>query len=215
MTSGGASQRGTLRELPRCSFTAGNGMHPSVVTKCPRGSGEYAGTVRALILGSSFAGPLAEMLDRRHSWGVDRDDEVWSGVLHLGPALRAYADLAQQLGELLSPPARTAGMTVVMGECNFGEAEHDAHELDGALRLTSAQLVVEIVMPDQDSWEKLSFYAAHHVDELVVVDPAERAVHWLALDEQGGYQAVERSGLIDLDPFKLADQLEEQQNKPS
>jgi len=170
--------------------------------------------VRALILGSSSSGPLAEMLERRHSWGADRHDEVWSGVLHLD-LLRTHADLAQQLGELLSPPARAAGMTVAMGECNFGEAEHDAHELDGALRLTSAQLVVEIVTPDQDSWEKLSFYAAHHINELVIVDPAERAVHWLVLDQPGGYQAVERSGLIDLDPFKLADQLEEQEHKPS
>ena len=167
--------------------------------------------MRALILGSSSAGSLKEMLDRRHSWGADRHDEVWSGVLRLD-RLRAHADLAQRLGELLSPPARAAGMTVVMGECNFGEAEHDGHELDGALRLTSAQLVVEIVMPDQDSWERLSFYAVHRVDELVVVDPAERAVYWLGLDEQGGYQAVERSGLIALDPFKLADQLED---KPS
>ena len=170
--------------------------------------------VRALILGSSSSGPLAEMLERRHSWGADRHDEVWSGVLHLD-LLRTHADLAQQLGELLSPPADTAGMTVAMGECNFGEAEHDAHELDGALRLTSAQLVVEIVTPDQDSWEKLSFYAVHHINEVVIVDPAERVVHWLVLDQHGGYQAVERSGLIDLDPFKLADQLEEQENKPS
>jgi len=98
---------------------------------------EYAGAVRALILGSSSAGPLKEMLDRRHSWGADRHDEVWRGVLRLD-RLRAHADLAQQLGELLSPPARAAGMTVVMGECNFGEAEHDGHELDGALRLASA-----------------------------------------------------------------------------
>ncbi len=102
-----------------------------------------------------------------------------------------------------------------MGECNFGQAEHDGHELDGALRLTSAELVVEIVTPDENSWEKLPFYAAHHVNELVIVDPAERKVHWLALDQQGGYQAVERSGLIDLDQFKLADQLDEQENKPS
>jgi len=179
-----------------------------------RRRGKYAGPVRALILGSSSAGPFAEMLGRRHSWGADRHDEVWRGVLHLD-RLEAHADLAQQLGELLSPPAGAAGMTVAMGECNFGQAEHDGHELDGALRLTSAELVVEIVTPDENSWEKLPFYAAHHVDELVIVDPAERKVHWLALDQQGGYQAVERSGLIDLDQFKLADQLDEQENQPS
>ncbi len=38
-------------------------------------------------------------------------------------------------------------------------------------------------------------------------------MHWLALDEDGGYQAVERSGLIDLDQFKLADRLEEQERE--
>jgi hypothetical protein len=167
--------------------------------------------VRALILGSSSVGPFKEMLDRRHDWGADRHDEVCSGVLHLD-VLRAHADLAQQLGELLIPPAHNAGMAVAMSECNFGEAEHDAHELDGALRMTSAQLVVEIVTPDENSWEKLAFYAAHHVDELVIVDPAEHAVYWLGLDEtQGEYQAVEHSGLIDLDPFKLADQLEKRE----
>ncbi len=76
--------------------------------------------------------------------------------MHLG-ALRGHADLAQQLGELLCPPAHPAGMTVAMGERNFGEAEHDAHELDGSLRLTSAELVIEIVTPDEPSWEKLAF----------------------------------------------------------
>ncbi len=180
--------------------------------RAERRSANTLATVRALILGSSSAGPLKEMLDRRHSWGADRHDEVWRGVLHL-ELLRSHADLAQELGELLSPPARSAGMTVAMGECNFGEAEHDAHELDGALRLTSVELVVEIVTPDENGWEKLPFYAAHHVDELVIVDPAERKVHWLALDEDGGYQAVERSGLIDLDQFKLADRLEEQERE--
>ncbi len=47
----------------------------------------------------------------------------------------------------------------------------------------------------------------------MIVDPAERSVYWLALAEHGGYQAVERSDLIDLDQFKLADQLEEQERE--
>lgn len=153
------------------------------------------------------------MLDRRHAWGANRRDEVWSGVLHLGPALRAHADLAQRIGELLVSPARAAGMTVVMGECNFGEQEHDAHELDGALRLTGADLVVEIVCLDDQGWERLPFYAAHRVREVVIVDPTERAVHWLALGDHGGYDPVERSGLIDLDQFKLADQLQAQEEQ--
>ena len=79
-----------------------------------------------------------------------------------------------------------------MSECDFSQAEHDDHELHGARRLTSAQLVVEIVTPDENYWKKLPFYAAHHVSDLVIVDPTERAVYWLALDEaQGEYRAVE------------------------
>jgi hypothetical protein len=31
------------------------------------------------------------------------------------------------------------------------------------------------------TWQKLSFYAGHHVDEVLIVDLEERAVAWLAL----------------------------------
>jgi Uma2 family endonuclease len=71
----------------------------------------------------------------------------------------------------------------------------------------TAPLVVEIVSPGDETWQKLPFYAAHHVDEVLIVDPAERAVHWLALagDE---YRPVERSGLIDLGPRELAQRID-------
>jgi hypothetical protein len=51
------------------------------------------------------------------------------------------------------------------------------------------------------------FYAEHHVDEVVLVDPAEHTVSWLAL-RKGGYEHVQRSGLIDLGPAELAEQLD-------
>lgn len=62
---------------------------------------------------------------------------------------------------------------------------------------TTAPLVLEIGSPQDESWEKLAFYAARHVDEVLSIDPARRAVEWLAL-EGAGYRAVERSGVIDL-----------------
>jgi Uma2 family endonuclease len=43
--------------------------------------------------------------------------------------------------------------------------------------LPTAALVVEIVSPEDETWEKLPFYAAHDVDEVQIVDPAERKVH--------------------------------------
>lgn len=37
--------------------------------------------------------------------------------------------------------------------------------------MATAALVLEIVSPDDETWDKLDFYAAHDVDELLIVDP--------------------------------------------
>jgi Uma2 family endonuclease len=72
---------------------------------------------------------------------------------------------------------------------------------------STAALVVEILSPGDETWEKLAFYAAHEVDELIVVDPDQRTVHWLALASTG-YGDVQRSAVIDLGPVELADRLD-------
>ena len=67
----------------------------------------------------------------------------------------------------------------------------------------TAALVIEIVSPGDDTWKKLPFYAAHDVDELLIIDPPERSVSWLGLNG-GEYRPIERSGLIDLGRDQLA-----------
>lgn len=52
--------------------------------------------------------------------------------------------------------------------------------------VATAALVVELVSQDDETWEKLDFYAAHHVDGLLIVDPQERQVHWLGVQPDGG-----------------------------
>jgi Uma2 family endonuclease len=69
------------------------------------------------------------------------------------------------------------------------------------------ETVIEIVSPEDESWQKLPFYAAHAVDEVLIVDPQERSVHWLGLAE-GEYREVERSGLIELGPGELAERID-------
>ena len=63
------------------------------------------------------------------------------------------------------------------------------------------------VSPRDETWSKLAFYAAHQVDELLIVDPLKRMVDWLAL-ENGEYRPVQRSGLLDLAPVELAARLD-------
>ncbi|MHB1467972.1 MAG: Uma2 family endonuclease [Solirubrobacteraceae bacterium] len=61
---------------------------------------------------------------------------------------------------------------------------------------------MEILSPGDETWEKLPFYAAHRVDELLIVDPNEREIHWLGF-AGGSYEPIGRSGLMDLGPSEL------------
>jgi Uma2 family endonuclease len=162
------------------------------------------------------------LLERRKRLDQDRHDEVWEGVYHMAPAPRnAHTDIQQQLTELLSPLARRAGLhPLIAGELNLGEPQNfrvpDGALLrrrEDALWNPTAALAVEIVSPGDETWEKLPFYAARHVDELLIIDPATRSIDWLALSpregEDGGeYRPVERSALIDLGPGELAERID-------
>jgi Uma2 family endonuclease len=116
----------------------------------------------------------------------------------------------QQLAELLGAPARQAGLTPT-GPFNLGEDETDYRVPDRGLHrdwvdriwYPTATLVVEIVSRGDETWEKLGFFAAHVVDEVLIVDPAKRKVDWLGLTS-GRYQPIAVSGLIELAPGTLA-----------
>jgi hypothetical protein len=168
-----------------------------------------------LVLGSPPP-ELEALLERRRRAGADRLDEVWEGVRHMvpGPSLE-HAHVSQQLAELLGPLAREAGLMPTMSEFNLGESEHDFRVPDGGLHRpgaagvwhATAAAVVEILSPDDESRQKLPFYAAHDVDEVLLVDPDTRTVTWLALQD-GEYQPVERSRLLELGPTELAAQID-------
>ncbi len=162
------------------------------------------------------AAELQALLERRRRLDQDRKDEVWEGVLHMVPApAHRHADLVQQLAELLGPAARAAGLQPTVAEFNLGDSKNDFRVPDGGLHRPgaaemwhpTAALVLEILSPDDETWEKLPFYAAHHVDELLIIDPATRQVHWLALTANR-YEPIDHSALIELGPAELARRLD-------
>jgi Uma2 family endonuclease len=176
----------------------------------PRGTDTLDG-VKTLILDPATAG-LEELLQRRRRFGLDRLDEIWEGVYHMVPApSHKHAAIAQQLAELLGPPARAAGLEPTMHQFNLGDAEADYRVPDGGLHRPdaaemwhpTAALALEIVSPNDESWEKLPFYAAHHVDEVLIVDPEQQSVNWLAL-RGTEYEPIDASGLIELSAAELA-----------
>jgi Uma2 family endonuclease len=154
------------------------------------------------------------MLERRRRLGQDLFDEVWEGVVHMNPAPSGrHGDLESQLHVLLAPLAKAAGLTM-RGQFNLGD-EGDYRVPDGGLQqdasdrvyYPTAALVIEIVSPGDESWEKLPFYAAHGVRELVIVDPQQRTVSWLGL-EAGEYQHLKRSRLVELGAAELAKRID-------
>jgi Uma2 family endonuclease len=68
-------------------------------------------------------------------------------------------------------------------------------------------VVIEILSPDDETWDKIDFYAAHSVDELLIADPRKVSVTCLVLD---GDRYVEReiSPLLRVGSAELSAQID-------
>lgn len=150
--------------------------------------------------------PSEELLAERRRLGLDTFDEVWAGEHHMmtpGPAGR-HAHVDGEMQRVLWPMARAMGLRVG-GPTNIGEPnDHRVPDVlcvqafsPGTYRDT-AELVVEVASPGDDSWRKFDFYAAHDVDEVVIADPQTAGLHWFRLVD-GRYVAVDRSTVLDVD----------------
>jgi Uma2 family endonuclease len=157
---------------------------------------------------------VEQLLEERRRSGADRRDEVWEGVLHvIPPPSVEHERLAHGLHVLLDPHASPVDL-VVVGTVAIG-TEDNYRVPDLALLRPgyasqwnpTAALIVEIMSPGDDTWEKLPFYAAHQVDEVMFVTPGERRIHWLGLQADGEYSPLERSRLLGVGGTELAAQL--------
>jgi Uma2 family endonuclease len=158
---------------------------------------------------------IEALIERRRRLGLDHRDEIWEGVYRMNPPpSHEHQVILQQLAELFGPLARDAGLEALIQEFGLGTSD-EFRVPDGGLHRPGASgvwhptaaLVVEIVSPGDDTWKKLPFYAAHNVDELLIIDPGDHSVAWLGL-AKGEYQAIERSTLIDLGQSDLAEQID-------
>lgn len=133
--------------------------------------------------------PESLLAERRRS-GADRWDEMWEGVLHMPPQpSRWHQGFGASLLMTLGPIAKAAGLEAYY-ETALYRTEKDyrvpdltfARPSPGAKRIESgAELVVEILSPDDESYEKLTFYADMSVHEVLVVDPETRAFELFTL----------------------------------
>lgn len=153
---------------------------------------------------------IARWLDERRRLGQDLFDEVWDGEYHVAPAPHGrHGDVDDQVAALLRERARERGLWP-SGPANIGERtdfrvpDHSyvAERRHRNFHPTAA-LVVEIVSPRDESYDKFDFYFARCVLEVLIVNPDTRAVEWFARTEQG-FAPTEMSGLLDLRAAELA-----------
>lgn len=162
---------------------------------------------RVLVLGDHPA--LQDWLRDRKTHGRDYYDEVWAGVYHVAPNARVeHGRLALQVMVALEPRA-VANDLYSSGPFNLGGREDYrvpdggwfAAPLSGAYAPTAA-LVLEVLSPEDETWEKFGFYARHQVAELLVAHPTERWVRCWTLDGDS-YQERGRSALLGIDMTEL------------
>jgi Uma2 family endonuclease len=169
--------------------------------------------MRTVVLGERPA-ELEALIDKRRRLGLDRHDEVWDGVYVMAP--HAHSDhgiVADELKGLLFPRAKAAGL--LPGDAfNLGEPQdfrvpdggyHRARP--GTLYVPTAAIVVEVLSPDDETFTKLGFYAAHGVDEVLVADPPARTVRCWHLRD-GSYVEKPASGLLDVTMAALEDEID-------
>jgi Uma2 family endonuclease len=165
--------------------------------------------MRTVVLGPRPA-ELDRLIARRRQLGQDLFDEVWGGEYHMAPAPHpGHGIVLGELIALLRAPARAVGLREI-APFNLG-ARDDYRVPDyGYVRSTptetfvpSAAIVVEVVSPDDESYEKFAFYAEHSVDEIAIAEPAERLVRWFVRDG-GRYDETDASPLLGVTVAELS-----------
>lgn len=165
--------------------------------------------MRTIVLGPRPA-ELDALIARRQALGQDTHDEVWEGEYHMAPAAHPWhAYLQGRLMLILDPYAQRAGLVPIV-EFNLGEPNNfrvpdgGLHRgLPGTVFVDTAAMVIEVLSPDDETWQKFDHYAAHAVDEIMVVDLAGQTVQLFTLAGDT-YDEVERSALLDVAASTLA-----------
>lgn len=155
-----------------------------------------------------------KMLDERRRHGLDVRDEMWDGVLHVVPPPGGpHQRLSTKLTVRLSLLAEALGLVPHMETGLFRDPDdyrvpdqlycRPEHTSDRGAE--GGELVVEVRSPGDETYDKLDFYAALGVREVLVVHPVERRVEvfravgetgrLLPVQSVGGVLAVETLGV--------------------
>jgi Uma2 family endonuclease len=152
-----------------------------------------------------------DLLQERRRTGADRWDEMWDGVLHMVPAPSGpHQRFALRLAVVLHPLAETSQLVASheteLYRPGVGRTDYRIPDLVFSQRENAtdrgvegrAELAVEMRSPDDETYDKLPFYAEMEVQELLVVDPGTCEVELFVLTD-GRLVSTERLHSVALD----------------
>jgi Uma2 family endonuclease len=133
-----------------------------------------------------------ELIARRQALGQDLFDEVWEGDYHMAPAPTGrHGRVDYEVAGILRPLAKEAGLRG-SGPANIGTPrDYRVPDLsffaDSAPQTynPTAEIVIEIVSPDDESRKKFDFYFRVGVKEVGIVEPTLRTVEWYVRGDDG------------------------------
>ena len=153
-------------------------------------------------------------LEERRRLDIDKWDEVWDGVLHVVPQPSyPHQRFEGDLYSVLRPLAHAAKLEILntfsiydptydpdSAAKNYRtpdivvvDPKHVAHRgIEGR-----AEIVIEILSPNDESYDKMPFYAQHGTQEMWIVDPVTRAIEVYVLrNKKFVAVAPERDGSV-------------------
>jgi Uma2 family endonuclease len=154
--------------------------------------------------------PSQEWLDDRRRRGIDWQDEVWDGVLHVPPEPTSdHQRFEGRLERILIPLVELRGLEIFHQLSILDPRNHKKNyripdivviDPQHVLRRGTegpVELAIEVLSPGDESRAKIPFYAARGVKELWLVDPETRAVEVYTLRGATYFTIVaDRSGVI-------------------
>ena len=133
------------------------------------------------------------LLDERRAKGLDKSDEMWEGELHMvPPPSDRHQAVGGELFLVLAPIAKARGLLArhdpsglfrpgvdldwrVPDQMYARPEVRSERGIEGA-----ASLVVEILSPHDETYQKLDWYASVDVGEVLVIEPETRRVELFA-----------------------------------
>ncbi len=140
---------------------------------------------------------IEALIAQRRALGQDSFDEVWDGEYHMVPVPHPWHGyLELRLAAALEPFATAAGL-VATTQFNLGDSKDNFRVPDAGYHRTlpnevwvpTAAIVVEVLSPYDETWEKFPFFFAHGVEEICVADPRARTIQWFVRGDDAFVEA--------------------------